>query len=422
HWSLDSADIRLHFVSSFLHLYKMYERHKRRYSLCDISKVDRTVDVVLLKINRESWCAIEPCPEAASLLASKQSSECRSFIDVGLGTECASKEGMLQRVSGSESDLFHSPSDEMDSIIFSKPEEEQLLCDTTGSSSSTDDTASLDRHSSHGSDVSLPQTSKLNRSRNHQSANGFFSPGVEAPESRESESEPAGSGEMEEEEMDSITEVPANCSFLRSSMRSLSPFRRHSWGPGKNAASDAEMNQRSFSLEGLTGGGVGNKPSSSLEMSSANSSELRNPFGGEEQRNSLMSLSEEHLEPDQRQHHRMFDQQTCYRSKQQGFNYCTSAISSPLTKSISLMTISHPGLDSSRPFHSTSANLTESITEENCNFLPPSPSKKNFEEKSGTKVSRTFSYIRNKMSSSKKSKEKEKEKDKIKEKEKDSKE
>lgn len=28
----------------------MYERHKRRYSLCDISKVDRAVDVVLLKV------------------------------------------------------------------------------------------------------------------------------------------------------------------------------------------------------------------------------------------------------------------------------------------------------------------------------------------------------------------------------------
>lgn len=28
----------------------MYERHKRRYSLCDISKADRTVDVVLLKV------------------------------------------------------------------------------------------------------------------------------------------------------------------------------------------------------------------------------------------------------------------------------------------------------------------------------------------------------------------------------------
>lgn len=45
-----------------------------------------------------------------------------------------------------------------------------------------------------------------------------------------------------------------------------------------------------------------------------------------------------------------------------------------------------------------------SITEENYNFLPPSPSKKDFEGKSGTKVSRTFSYIKNKMSSSKKSK------------------
>ncbi|PNI42689.1 AKAP13 isoform 14, partial [Pan troglodytes] len=402
----------------------MYERHKRRYSLCDISKVDRTVDVVLLKINRENWCTIEPCPDAASLLASKQSPECENFLDVGLGRECTSKQGVLKRESGSDSDLFHSPSDDMDSIIFPKPEEEQLACDITGSSSSTDDTASLDRHSSHGSDVSLSQILKPNRSRDRQSLDGFYSHGMGA-EGRESESEPADPGDVEEEEMDSITEVPANCSVLRSSMRSLSPFRRHSWGPGKNAASDAEMNHRSFSLEGLTGGaGVGNKPSSSLEVSSANAEELRHPFSGEERVDSLVSLSEEDLESGQREH-RMFDQQICHRSKQQGFNYCTSAISSPLTKSISLMTISHPGLDNSRPFHSTfhntSANLTESITEENYNFLPHSPSKKDSEWKSGTKVSRTFSYIKNKMSSSKKSKEKEKEKDKIKEKEKDSK-
>ncbi|VTJ78988.1 Hypothetical predicted protein, partial [Marmota monax] len=319
------------------------------------------------------------------------------------------------------------------------PEEEQLVCDITRSGSSTDDTASLDRHSSRGSDVSLPQISKLKRSRDQQSHDGFYSHGVGA-EGPEGESEPAGSGEIEEEEMDSITEVPANCSVLRNSMRSLSPFRRHSWGPGKNAASDTEMNhrssmrvlgdvvrrppihRRSFSLEGLTGGtGVGNNPSSSLEVNSADSKELRHSFSGEERGDSLMSLSEEDLESDQREH-RQFDQQTCHRPKQRGFNYCTSAISSPLTKSISLMTISHPGLDNSRPFHSTSANLTESITEENYNFLPQSPSKKDFEGKSGTKVSRTFSYIRNKMSSSKKSKEKEKEKDKIKEKEKDSKE
>nr|XP_031296378.1 A-kinase anchor protein 13 isoform X7 [Camelus dromedarius] len=454
-------------------------------------------------INRESWCTIEPCPDAASLLAPTQSPDCESFLDVGLGRECASKQGVLKRESGSESDLFHSPGEEVDSLIFSKPEEEQLACDTTGCSSSTDDTASLDRHSSHGSDVSLPQISNLNRSRDQQCLDGFYSHGVGA-EGRESESEPAGSGEMEEEEMDSITEVPANCSVLRSSMRSLSPFRRHSWGPGKNAASDAEMNHRSsmrvlgdvrrppihrrsmswcpsgvqysaalsadfnyrsFSLEGLTGGaGVGNKPSSSLEVNSSNTKELRHPFSGEERGDSLMSLSEEDLESSQRER-RMFDQQTCHRSKQQRFNYCTSAISSPLTKSISLMTISHPGLDNrrrmkparqisfsvstsplllksktlfflgssyssdeeeelynSRPFHNTSANLTGSITEENFNFPPQSPSKKDFELKSGTKVSRTFSYIKNKMSSSKKSREKEKEKDKIKEKEKDSKE
>ncbi|XP_054523099.1 A-kinase anchor protein 13 isoform X30 [Pan troglodytes] len=393
-------------------------------------------------INRENWCTIEPCPDAASLLASKQSPECENFLDVGLGRECTSKQGVLKRESGSDSDLFHSPSDDMDSIIFPKPEEEQLACDITGSSSSTDDTASLDRHSSHGSDVSLSQILKPNRSRDRQSLDGFYSHGMGA-EGRESESEPADPGDVEEEEMDSITEVPANCSVLRSSVRSLSPFRRHSWGPGKNAASDAEMNhrssmrvlgdvvrrppihRRSFSLEGLTGGaGVGNKPSSSLEVSSANAEELRHPFSGEERVDSLVSLSEEDLESGQREH-RMFDQQICHRSKQQGFNYCTSAISSPLTKSISLMTISHPGLDNSRPFHSTfhntSANLTESITEENYNFLPHSPSKKDSEWKSGTKVSRTFSYIKNKMSSSKKSKEKEKEKDKIKEKEKDSK-
>lgn len=41
----------------------MYERHKRRYSLCDISKVDRTVDVVLLKVR-----ATLQNPEALKLL------------------------------------------------------------------------------------------------------------------------------------------------------------------------------------------------------------------------------------------------------------------------------------------------------------------------------------------------------------------
>lgn len=65
----------------------------------------------------------------------------------------------------------------------------------------------------------------------------------------------------------------------------------------------------SFSLEGLTGGaGVGNKPSSSLDVNSANTKELRHPFSGEARGDSLMSLSEEDLESGQREH-RMFDQQ-----------------------------------------------------------------------------------------------------------------
>lgn len=65
----------------------------------------------------------------------------------------------------------------------------------------------------------------------------------------------------------------------------------------------------SFSLEGLTGGaGIGNKSSSSLEVNSSNTKELRHPFSGEERGDSLVSLSEEDLESGQREH-RMFDQQ-----------------------------------------------------------------------------------------------------------------
>ncbi|XP_055969775.1 A-kinase anchor protein 13 isoform X2 [Sorex fumeus] len=371
-------------------------------------------------INRESWCTIEPSPDAASPLTPTTSPE--SFLDVGLGSERTAKPGAAPGGAGSDCDLFHSPSEDADSAIFPRPEEEQLGCDLTGSSSCTDDSASLDRHSSLGSDVSLPHVAHGSRPRDQPGLEGAGSPEAGAA-GRQSSRDPAGSGDLEDEETDSVTEVPSTRSVLRGSMRSLSPFRRHSWGPGKNAASDAEMNHRSFSLEGLAGGaGAGDQPCPSRDVSPASTAGSRHPFSGQERRGSLVSLSEEDLESGQGEHRRVFDPQTCRRSKPQGFNYCTSAISSPLTKSISLMTISHPGLDNSRPFHTTSANLTESITEENYNFLPPSPSKKDFEGKSGTKVSRTFSYIRNKMSSSKKSREKEKEKEKIKEKEKDLKE
>lgn len=53
-----------------------------------------------------------------------------------------------------------------------------------------------------------------------------------------------GVGEAEDEAKDRVTEVPRRSSLLRNSNRSLSPLRRHSWGPGKNNGGDAEMNQR----------------------------------------------------------------------------------------------------------------------------------------------------------------------------------
>lgn len=53
-----------------------------------------------------------------------------------------------------------------------------------------------------------------------------------------------GAGEAEEEAKDRVTEVLRRSCLFRNSIRSLSPLRRHSWGPGKNNGGDAEMNQR----------------------------------------------------------------------------------------------------------------------------------------------------------------------------------
>lgn len=53
------------------------------------------------------------------------------------------------------------------------------------------------------------------------------------------------SGETEEEEKkDRLTDVPERSAILRTTIRSLSPFRRHSWGPGKNSAGETEISQR----------------------------------------------------------------------------------------------------------------------------------------------------------------------------------
>ncbi|XP_065415344.1 A-kinase anchor protein 13 isoform X4 [Chrysemys picta bellii] len=469
-------------------------------------------------INRESWCSIEPCSDPSLLEPTQthESRECENFLEDGLSGDCASSQGVLKRETGSESELFPLPGDGMDDIVFGKPEEEQSACDVTSSSSSADDTVSLERNSSLGSDISLPHALNLNRPKERHTLDGN---GIDMGAAGGRESELGGSGEMEEE-MDSITEVPTHSSVLRNSMRPLSPFRRHSWGPGKNAANEAEINhrssmrvlgdgirkppihRRSYSLEGLAGDSDDNKkPSSNLETSSLSSKDLRRSPLASDERGSLVSLTEEEVESEQGEI-RGFDRQIRQRSQPHGFSFCTSA-TSPLTKSISLMTITQPGLDTqrrtrpcgrisfsfnisplipksktlfsvgssssdeeeldtlpllvpgrarkhrgrrntesieggkslsiplsvfmanitgTRSFNSTSSSLSQSVSEESGNFLPPSPSRKDLEGKGGTKVSRTFSYLRNKMSSSKKSKEKEKDKEKTKEKDKDSKE
>ncbi|KAH0620049.1 hypothetical protein JD844_014578, partial [Phrynosoma platyrhinos] len=500
-------------------------------------------------INRESWCPAEPSSEP-SLLKPKHSchsSEGYNFLEDGLAGDSTSLQGILKTGSGSETDLFPlSGEDGMDEVDFGKqPEEEQSAGDSSGSSA--DDTISLERNSSLGSDVSLPQAFGLSRPKDRYSLDGTCFNMAASTEDQDGEA--TISGDLEEE-LDSITEVPPPPSSLRNSIRSLSPFRRHSWGPGKNTSSESEINHRSsmrllgdgvrkppthrrsmswcplgvqstamgsdfngrsYSLEGLAGEADSiKKPSSSLETASLNTKDLGQSSLTNDERGSLVSLTEEELESEPAKTRR-FGRQIHQQSQPRAFNFSTTAVSPPLTKSMSLMTIAQAGpeseytyllpfaldsatedecilsvltapssflhhssspgrtrpsrrisfsfsisplipksktvfsigssssdeeeeLDSNRSFSSTSSSLTQSISEESGNFLPPSPSRKDLEGKSGTKVSRTFSYLKNKMSSSKKSKitvrligrfhseEKEKEKEKMKERDKDVKE
>ncbi|XP_054858116.1 A-kinase anchor protein 13 isoform X2 [Eublepharis macularius] len=403
-------------------------------------------------INRESWCPVESSPDP-SLLKTKRacnSAESSNFLEDELSGDCTLTQDLLKRESGSKSHFFPLPSDGMDEIDFGKHEEEQSAGDSTSSSSSADDTISLERNSSLGSDTSLPQALNLLRPKDRYSLDGA---GGNMASAEGPDGEFTISGELEEE-LDSITEVPPHSSALRNSMRPLSPFRRHSWGPGKNASSEAEINHRSsmrvlgdvakkppthrrslswcpsgvqcnavgadlngrsYSLEGLAGDADHiKKPSSSLETASLDAKDLQKSPLASDERGSLVSLTEEELESEQVEE-RGFDLQRGKRSQPRAFSFCTHPVASPLTKSTSLMAITQAGPDSSRPFGGSSSNaVSQGICEESCNFLPPSPSRKDLEGKSGTKVSRTFSYLKNKMSSGKKSKEKEREKEKTK--------
>ncbi|CAJ0968025.1 unnamed protein product, partial [Ranitomeya imitator] len=357
-------------------------------------------------------------------------------------------------------------------------------------SSGSEDTSSLEWTSSHGSDVSISRASVERTDSNTFSG----SMGL-----RESEKTPVS--ENEGEELDRITDVSPHAIRSRSTIRSLSPFRRHSWEPGKHKNNNAEINRRRslavcfphsvtagrkvkvkaqmsplcsaftlrpavtecgkqtardltdtriYSLEGLA-----EKNSPAAHESSFVTRKLSGaPYKGDDH-GSLTSLTEEEQEPDQRtgrtSHHA-----ACGRSEVRDLGYSGSLGAPRLSKSMSLTAIGNPLVevqgriqpkrrisfsfsisplipksrhafslgtsssedesDSSRPLNLGSNSLAHSISEEGSHQLPPSPSQKDLEGKNVTKVSRTFSYIRNKMSSGKKTKQdKEKAKDKEKE-------
>ncbi|XP_040893517.1 A-kinase anchor protein 13 isoform X2 [Toxotes jaculatrix] len=383
-----------------------------------------------LQIQRETdvFCPVQPSPEPSS------ATSCADFHPAG--EECVSV------------CVFHTDRDslkvsaELDDGVFKKPEPPP--CDGRGdrgvrvSLSSTDD-ASVQGALSP-SEVAWSEDT----------------PGSVAPQgsrlSWKSETEDRGGGGgtevggEEEEKKDQLPENPVSSAIFRTSIRSLSPFRRHSWEPGRsNAAADTDLTQRrpsvpsssslkslsgevkrvkpplhrrsmswcpsnlhpsyqeqidsrSYSLEGLEvqrEGVQAQSPSLSDQEERAAGRSLRLDT---KDRGSLVSLTEEEQEGDgtstdsQMSHHVLSMTTSCPAM----FHHQT------LTKSISMVTISHRDIDGLSSFSSNSGSLEYSISEEE-----PGPLRSDTEGRGGPKISRTFSYLRSKMS--KKGKEKDKE-------------
>ncbi|XP_030232494.1 A-kinase anchor protein 13 isoform X3 [Gadus morhua] len=205
---------------------------------------------------------------------------------------------------------------------------------------------------------------------------------------------PAGApGEADDEAQDRVTEV-----LLRPGRRSLSPPRRHSWGPGRNAAgpgsssgADGDMNHRSYSLEVLSGEGGGPGGASARgpgPLSPPPRSWQEGAEGG----------ARVPLRREQGGHRRLSEEKYKYIRP---LRHSCPPMNLPLTKSVSMMALSQRDLDGMRPFSSGSCSLAYSISEEDTGSL-----RSDSEGRSGNRVGRTFSYLKNKMT--RKSREKEK--------------
>ncbi|KAL8197549.1 UNVERIFIED_CONTAM: hypothetical protein K2H54_031278 [Gekko kuhli] len=106
-----------------------------------------------------------------------------------------------------------------------------------------------------------------------------------------------------------------------------------------------DLNGRSYSLEGLAGEADHiTKPSSSLDTAPLNAQGLQQSPLANDERGSLVSLTEEELESEQGEA-RGFDLQRCKRSQPRAFSFCAHPVASPLTKSTSLMAITQAGPD-----------------------------------------------------------------------------
>lgn len=331
-------------------------------------------------IHRDREASHRPCN-------AQQSASPQSSVSPTRTSSVASCPSTFHRNSSSDIESILTAEPEYDSV-FRKNGEPVTGGDSASevsvSCSSTDDTASI------GPSSSSPETSQGLACRwspeERLIAGAITSAALDS----------GGGGDAEEEAKDRVTEVPRRSCLLRKSTRSVSPLRRHSWGPGKNYSGDAEMNHRSYSLEGLSGGqeelrGSTNRCPQILEP-------LRMPRHYSDERGSLVSLTEEQEEMVE---HGRLDHQRLQRYRPLRNSYHPMTL--PLTKSVSMLAISQRDIDGMRSFSSTSGSLAYSISEEE-----PGPLRSDTEGKNVTKVSRTFSYLKSKMY--KKTREKDREK------------
>ncbi|KAJ4919231.1 hypothetical protein JOQ06_021463 [Pogonophryne albipinna] len=231
----------------------MYERHKRRYSLR--AKGERTVDVVLLKIET---CLC--CLEVSFVRAKSTETERRRFISRATLNSQSDSEPLIHtggdtlgvplisgssqpsefpslpsRTSSFPSSALRDSGSDIESLLSAEPGYDSVFRKSDDPVTGGDSTSEVS--------VSVSCSSTDETSSSHEGNQGLECSWI--PEESIKSGAPGGGGEAEEEAKDRVTEVPRRSSILRNSIRSLSPLRRHSWGPGKNNGGDAEMNHRS---------------------------------------------------------------------------------------------------------------------------------------------------------------------------------